>query len=217
MWAPRVLKRPGGPSRPPSAHPPQHPGSKLAPLQLQVTPLPCFPVRSGFQNLRGLTKKSQTQNLCREGFPVSSARPLCPLWWRAGPVSSHGSTWSSLCHPERSEGQTPVLQGRRPSEGSPQSRRPEVSRDRRQGTPHHPEQTAGSRGSTQQALSPPCGSAAALGPGCLCPAGASPAETEGLWEGSRTWAVSVYLFFSFFQQSQLTPAMNYEDLVHYAC
>lgn len=170
MWAPGVLEQPGGPSWPPSAHPPQHPRSKLPHLQLQVAPLPCFPVRSGFQNLRGLTKKSQTQNLCHEGFPVSSARPLCPLWWRAGPMSSHGSTWSSLCHPGRSEGQTPVLQGRRPSEGGPQSHRPGASRDSCQGTPHHPEQTAGSWGSAQQALLPPCGSAAALGPGRLRPA-----------------------------------------------
>ena len=191
VWAPGVLERPGGPSRPPSAHPPSTLDQTSAALQRQVAPLPCFPVGSGIQNLRGLTKKSQTQNLCREGFPVSSARPLCPLQRRAGPVSSRGSTWSSVCRPERSEGQIPVLQGRGPSEGGPQSCRPGGSRDSRQGTPRHPEQTAGSQGSAQQALPPPCGSAAALGPGRLGPAGGSPEETEGLWEGSRTWAVSV--------------------------
>ena len=60
------------------------------------------------------------------------------------------------------------------------------SRDSRQATPRRPEQTAGSPASAQQGPAPPSGSAAALGPGRLRPAGASPAETEGLREGSRT-------------------------------
>ena len=156
MWAPGVLEWPGGPRRPPSARLPQHPRSNLPPSSAKSPPSAAS-VRNGIQNLRGLTKKSQTQNLGCEHLPPCPQKTPVATSVDSRPRVLLRKHRSSLCHPEGSEGQAPVLQGHRPSEGGPQSRRLGGSRDSRQATHRrwdHGKRSAGPRSSLWLSRSP---------------------------------------------------------------